>query len=219
MSTILRFDPKPKSPGFECPPGMHPHVARVFAGEYDVDVDFDAPPSILDIGANVGAFAVWAATRWDTEDIQCYEPHPDTFRTLCRNIQKRSQRVRLHNVAVVGGNWVAPDGKLLLYPGLNNCGEASLYDLGEQNIAEPVTVDIAPAATLPRADIVKLDTEGAELDILRSYDLADTSAVLLEYHRQDDLVPLLELLHGADFDLVGGTVYGATRGVLKFVTR
>jgi len=42
-----------------CPPTMLSHVRKVLAGEYDVPYQA-AKPVILDIGANVGSFAVWA---------------------------------------------------------------------------------------------------------------------------------------------------------------
>lgn len=213
--TTLRFDPKPEAARFDCPAGMANHVRRVFEGEYDIAVDFDEPPSILDIGANCGAFALWAATRWETEDIQCYEPHPDTFATLCRNVQRRSQRARCHQVAVTGARHDTPS--VWLFAGIHNSGEASLYDLGEQDMASPIAVPWMAAADLPKADIVKIDTEGSELDILAAYDLSSTSAVLLEYHRQSDLVPLINLLQSEGFELCGGEIYSSTRGVLKFV--
>ena len=200
---------------FECPAGMKNHVERVFEGEYDVGVEFDKPPRILDIGANCGSFAIWAAVRWSTEAITCYEPHPDTFRSLSKNLLQRSNHVKLIEAAVVGDGYEA--ATVDLYPGLHNCGESSLFNLGEQDMATPFVVRAIRASDLPTAEIVKIDTEGAELEILRGYDLRDTVAVMVEWHSADDrraIDAMLTIERG--FELIGAHVYSATRGVMKF---
>jgi FkbM family methyltransferase len=201
---------------FECPPGMRNHVERVFQGEYEIAVDFDKPPRVLDIGANCGAFAIWAGARWETERLTCYEPHPETFRTLSRNLLKRSDQVKLIEAAVVGAMYERDHVEL--YPGLHNCGESSLFNLGEQDMSAGISVAALRAGDLPRAEIVKIDAEGAELEILRGLDLRDTVAVLLEWHSADDrraLDGLMTIERG--YDLVGGFTYSALRGVMKFV--
>jgi hypothetical protein len=40
-----------------CPPSMVVHVQRVLRGEYDVPYEHPGPV-VLDIGANIGAFAI-----------------------------------------------------------------------------------------------------------------------------------------------------------------
>lgn len=55
------------------------HHADVLGGCYDVPyyVQDGHLFGVIDIGANVGAFARWAAKRWDKCPIHCYEPNPD----------------------------------------------------------------------------------------------------------------------------------------------
>ena len=42
--------------------------------------------------------------------------------------------------------------------------------------------------------LVKIDTEGCEVEILRSLPLQDTKAIFLEYHSRADAVTIRELL-------------------------
>jgi len=56
---------------------MRPHAEKVLAGEYAAPVDFQNPPRVLDIGANVGAFTLWANQTWPGAAVIGYEPHPD----------------------------------------------------------------------------------------------------------------------------------------------
>lgn len=191
----------------ECPESMRRHVQKVLGGEYDVPYQATGPV-ILDIGANVGGFAAWALGRWPGCEIHCYEPLPDNFSLLQRNLAKLNARsVHLHNFAI--GN----PGLTRLHLGLNNCGEASFYDLGEQS-ADWVEVETRDPAVLPRAHIAKIDTEGSEVDILQGLPALDFDVVLLEYHSEANRRKIDELL--ADYLLVGGEIRTLHRGTLKF---
>jgi len=203
--------------GFECPADMEEHIRRVFQGEYDVPIEFEHPPSVLDIGANVGAFCVWAACRWNTERITCYEPHPTNFEMLKRNILKRSHEVKLIQAAVVGS---LGETTMELHPGLHNLGESSLLDLGEQDMTISFKVDTIQACNLESADIVKIDTEGMEIPILSHLDLSQTTALLVEWHSAADRRVIDASMTSLNtFELVGGETYGPTRGTMKFVRK
>src|SRR5262245_57425571 len=98
------------------------------------------------------------------------EPLPDNFALLKRNLRQFEGRsVSLHNFAV-------GDPSLThFYLGRNNCGEACFYDIGEQSTAT-VEVETRAPEVLPKAQIVKIDTEGSEVDILSRVSFRDKSA-------------------------------------------
>jgi hypothetical protein len=100
-----------------------------------------------------------------------------------------------------------------LYLGRNNCGEASFYDVGEQS---EITVEVETRApsVLPKANIVKIDTEGSEIDILSRMTSFDFDVIMLEYHSEANRRKIEELLR--DFFLVGGEIRGLHRGTLKY---
>ena len=66
------------------PRGVANTAVEVAAGEYATP-GFDISPgdSVVDVGANVGAFAVLAASRGAR--VTAYEPHPETFAYLEHN--------------------------------------------------------------------------------------------------------------------------------------
>ena len=64
---------------------MRHHVQKVLDGEYEVPYEAILPV-ILDIGANVGSFAAWALKRWPGCHVHCYEPLPDNFVLLKKNL-------------------------------------------------------------------------------------------------------------------------------------
>ena len=67
---------------------------------------------------------------------------------------------------------------------------------------------------LPKANIVKIDTEGSEIDILSRMTSFDFDVIMLEYHSEANRRKIEELLR--DFFLVGGEIRGLHRGTLKY---
>ena len=81
-----------------------------------------------------------------------------------------------------------------LFDGANNCGEASL-DKGEEQASTHHVVKNFQASSLPPCDILKVDAEGAELEILEAYPhLNRCSLVLLEAHGESDMRAILKMM-------------------------
>jgi FkbM family methyltransferase len=152
--------------------------------------------------------AAWALKRWPGAHVHCYEPLPDNFALLKRNLgQFKGRSVSLHNFAV------GDPSLTRLYLGRNNCGEASFYDIGEQT-TNTVEVETKAPDVLPKAHIVKIDTEGSEVDILARMASLDFDAIMLEYHSEANRRKIDALLQ--DYVLAGGHIRHPNRGTLKF---
>lgn len=100
--------------------------------------------------------------------------------------------------------------------GRNNLGEASLY-AGSGNGITGKHVEIKDARKAPEADILKMDVEGAELEILELLTLAGRkfTAVMLEYHNNKlrrDCDLLLK-----DYHLIKGEVADRGRGTFCYI--
>ncbi|MET0380942.1 MAG: hypothetical protein ABWZ94_03470 [Methyloceanibacter sp.] len=78
-------------------------------------------------------------------------------------------------------------------------------------------VETKPPSVLPKAHIVKIDTEGSEVDILERLGSFDHDVILLEYHSEANRRKIDALL--GDFFLVGGEVRHLHRGTLKYMHR
>src|SRR5262245_17658324 len=167
----------------EVPEPMRSTVAEVLGGEYEAGF-FGEGLSILDLGANVGSFSLWANMRWPASTIHAYEPHPGTFEILARNVA-RFPNIHASNVAVYPGD----GSELTLFARYVGDGEAGVAEAMQRTFAsikpeQTFSVAGLHPAKLPAADIVKLDVEGAEGEILRHMDLSRTDLGGLEF--QDD---------------------------------
>ncbi len=179
---------------FTCSEAIEPFLHKVFLGEYEIPLQV-AAPTILDCGANFGAFSLWASHRWPGAKIHAYEPHPRTFEYLRKNLRSYSN-VTLYECAV------GKPGLRPLFDGVNNEGEASLFAGNGRADTGHHVLTIDPC-DMPEADILKMDVEGAELEILQR--LIETGrtfkAVMFEFHHIDLRRMLDSLL--ADYTLVG----------------
>jgi len=186
-------------------------LEHVLDGGYAVPgLTFASPPHVLDVGANVGAFTVWAAREWPGATFECFEPHPEHLDMLCTNLKhaidpEPSKRVRVHRVAVVGtdpraapsaivdkdGLPVPPSGQptVRLFdpaPGMNR-GMRSLHPFPGGHADTFTEVPAILAADLPPCDVLKLDVEGCAREIMEHYPhLRGCSAVLVEWDSSEE---------------------------------
>ena len=189
------------------------HCGDVLRGSYDVPFNPATPPVILDIGANVGAFTLWAFTRWPGCRIHSYEPHPKNYALLARTVQDRSLPATIHMCGIGDRPHIA---RMSIGP--NNIGEHSIvFDYKTSKIP----VQINPASTLPKADILKIDTEGCELRILTLLHdmgrLGEFSAVMMETHSEADRVEIMAMMQEDGFTITKDHRWHGARTELCYV--
>ncbi len=178
------------------PANMVYDVRHVFEqGEYSVPCEFTSPPRVLDVGANVGAFSVWAPIRWPGATVTAYEPAPAALRYLRENAVRAD--IREHAVAKGGGT-------VELRMGAPNLGCTSMYRLDDapENVGDDVVVvQAVDPSELPRAEVVKVDAEGIEPEFFAGYDLSETLVVMYEWHRREDRRLLEDMLSAKGYTL------------------
>jgi FkbM family methyltransferase len=145
---------------------------------------------LVDIGANIGSVTLDLAWRDPGVRVDAYEPNPTTFETLTRNVLENglASRVRVFNDAVTG-----EDGVVVLWTGQSSVlSSVSASDAigGESVAVRAVSLDRAINRTGAAYVAVKIDAEGAEVEMLESASNATLAAIeelALEYH--DSIVP------------------------------
>lgn len=162
--------------------------------------------TVIDIGANIGTFAVLAARAAPGARVLCVEPAPDTAALLRRNVTMNG----------VEGRVVVDECAVAAVPGrasLVLSTQSSMRRLGTQGPAGDRTISVE-AVTLEevfdrhavdRCDFLKIDCEGAEFDLLRacpSSVLDRVDRIALEFHEWrlgDTAVELDRLLSSQGF--------------------
>lgn len=141
------------------------------------------PRVVVDIGANIGCFTLYAATRWPSASIHAYEPAPENFAFLNHNVElSGAEHVSCHSSAVA-----AVCGTTTLYLKRESGWHSMWGDSTEASLTVPTTTleDIVAELNGQSIDLLKLDCEGAEYEILdgRESLLAErVNQVAMEYH-------------------------------------
>lgn len=143
----------------------------------------------VDIGAHIGVFSVLAANNFKNARILSFEPVPQNFHLLQKNIELNG----LVNRVVPIHKAVSKEaGAVNIFKKANDTGGGSLY----LNLKESCSTEKIPAEAITLSDIfdlyhlstidfLKLDCEGAEYEIICSTHeryLRRISEIILEYH-------------------------------------
>ena len=169
---------------------MRNMLRSIFAGkDYPIlSLPDYAPNLILDIGANIGATALYFHSYFPDARIHCYEPSKESYQYLRENT-KCFGNIHTHPYGLFDRSCELP-----LYTGLDHSAASSITRNNTTNgRSEAVRLVRASeelmshAAT--RVSIVKLDTEGCEVPILRDlFRVTDLCIDMLyvEYHSEGD---------------------------------
>jgi FkbM family methyltransferase len=150
--------------------------------------------TVLDIGANAGISAVYFAVSFPRAEVHAFEPDPGNCELLRLNAEA-SGRIHVHPFALG-----ASDGELTLYDSDEavNFGGFSAHSAGVHS-ARSKKVPMRHAGRclaelgIRSVDLLKIDTEGAEWDILTAVDpalLGQTRVIMGELHGMRDFALL-----------------------------
>jgi FkbM family methyltransferase len=133
------------------------------------------PPRVLDLGANIGLFAVLCRERWRGAQVVSVEPDPENL-ALLRRTAGEAQGIEV--IAACAGR---EDGTVRFVAGKFGESHVAAAESAEDAVELP-QVDIFPIAQ--SVDLVKIDIEGSEWEILADPRLASLSAsvLVMEWH-------------------------------------
>jgi len=200
-------------------PGLGIHH-EVLTGCYDIPELDIGNGLVLDIGANVGAFVLWAKMRWPDCRVHAYEPCKATY-DECVSMVAQIEGVRVHHAAVT--DIKAPK----LRYGVNCSAENSIHQIGHQGEPVELVPTVSPGS-LPDAEFVKIDTEGCEVEILETYIRRGRwrpRAIVLEWHSGEDRKRLKRFIAGLGYriqeipNVILDLVKGVNVGIIKAYAR
>lgn len=136
-------------------------------------IRFCAPASIVDVGANKGQFSIAARGLFPNARIEAFEPLPSAAERF-EAVFDGDPLVRLHRFAIG-----AVAGRRTLHVA-NREDSSSLLKIGEGQrraygiaASQEIEVEVKPlglvveASALPAPALLKIDVQGAEMDVLR----------------------------------------------------
>ena len=176
---------------------------------------------VYDIGANVGPYALIAAGLvGPTGTVVAFEPAPSTLASLSANLVANSAEnvvVMPHALSDQSGEMVLSLSSMDAGAGVHYLGDSPRGPYGTKAIARQRVVawrldELVGVTSLPKPSHIKIDVDGAELDVLRGAGalLEEQALRTLLVEMEGELVdPVTALLdeHGfaltARFDRVG----------------
>ncbi len=169
-------------------------------------------PVIIDIGANVGFFSMFALSKYPACTVYSYEPINSNYRQLLKNKELNiTKKIICFNKAVCGYNGVV---KINFDNTDSFTTSASIVDNAGQCNGDFIDVpcltlsEIFKENHLTQCDLLKIDCEGAEYDILFNTPeeiLNKIDQMALEIHagrnENENLQSLKEFLTRFNFNL------------------
>jgi len=146
------------------------------------DQKFPVPKDgvVIDIGAHIGSFSIYAASKGS--QVYAFEPHPKNYALLKANLRiNRISTVSCFRMAVS-----STTGKRTLFE-YSTSGEHSFYPVSGRKISVPCVSleDIFSRKKVSFCDFLKMDVEGAEFEIILHSPRAVFSRIgiiAMEYH-------------------------------------
>lgn len=145
---------------------------------------------VIDIGAHIGIFSIFAATQAENVTVYSFEPDPDNFQLMLTNIKINNLdgKIRPYNLAISNINTC----KQLIRSNASLTAHSFFPDkFSGDEIKDSVEVhcitlpDIFERNMVQKCDILKMDCEGEEYNILLNAPdkiLAKIVKIVAEYH-------------------------------------
>ncbi len=166
------------------------------------------PTVIYDIGANIGVSSLFFGARYPRATIYGFEPLPSNYEICVMNYQNLNQ-ARAFPWALGSSTGTAT----FEFEATDNRGGrlAASSAVTSQSSSQSITVEVSTIADviqqkqLPPPELLKIDVEGAELEVLKGAGshIASVQAIHLETHGPELRVQCLGWLRENGFSVVG----------------
>ena len=173
------------------------HIYRVLPRGLDLHHDIvNGLPAlsvdvIFDVGANIGQSALSYAARYPSARIYCFEPVAATFHTLSAAVRGRSGIECLHSALgrVEGQATMVLEGSPDMFH--MDQGQRARPESAKERVNVTTLDAFCRARTIGRINYLKVDVEGAEMDVLEG-------GLAMFREQRIDLVELEAGMHGGN---------------------
>lgn len=140
-------------------------IQRVFCSSWHLKEVLPTRPIVVDVGANLGQFNLFCRSYLQAERIISIEPLPSCFQLLTVNAEHPSDCINMLVTEQESDNrfFVACDSQLsstVCDDGEDYFEEIMVHGMPLERLLEAYGID--------RINLLKVDTEGSEIDVLRS---------------------------------------------------
>ena len=166
-------------------------LENFFLDSYDREEGFTIKENdtVVDIGAHIGYFTIYAAKKANKGKILSFEPSRESFKVLKNNLKINNiQNVNVENIGVRNES-----GTSTLYVDEDNEIGNSMFSNDKNLIKENVQVtsitEIIKKYNIKSIDLLKLDCEGAEYEIILKLPiniLNKIKKISMEVHKIDN---------------------------------
>lgn len=140
---------------------------------------------ICDVGAHIGLFTLWVSRMAPNSKITAIEPNSTNFKFLFENILINRLEHRVQTINVAAGD---KKRKVDLWVGKLSRGDSSIVKWHNGGSTEHYLVNMCPLDDIlskdENCDLIKIDAEGAEIEILRGLQktLRKINRIVMERH-------------------------------------
>ena len=153
--------------------------------EYEIK-SIKNPSVIIDAGANIGLASIYFATRFPEAHIIAIEPEDSNFQMLTKNVAPYANITVIHAAL-----WNENKQINLVDPGLGNSGFMTFNNdnpsFVARHLVDAMTLDcIIDQFKTGHIDILKIDVEGAEMEIFENPELwiGNVGSMIVELHER-----------------------------------
>ncbi len=166
---------------------------------YDIPGKTFSDVTVIDVGAYIGVFSLYAASMWKAKQVFCFEPCPESFTALRNNIETN----KLEGVVFPFGQAVDEQSGIrdfYISPSYGAINSLCNSVLANKMAVECVTLkSVIEYNDIDFVDYLKLDCEGVEWGILNSLDVETArkiDVIGMEFHMRPrgDFISVLDRL-------------------------
>lgn len=154
----------------------------LFERQYHVRSKVTASPFIVDAGANVGIAALWLLGRYPGFSLHAFEPERENFDLLEKNLACIPGTLAFKSA--LGAETGSIDLKIAEFGAMHSLKEGFNEGAMTERVPLITLADHLEAHGIDRIDLLKLDVEGAEMEVLSGLGerIKDVAVIIGEMH-------------------------------------